>query len=143
MILFSICNALYFMSTIIMWRLLMSKMARFFEEIEQTQATKNAIVANVEVNEIDNLIELGSKGHYPLFFNEWINESIKTDFPHITLHEAKSKVTYHITKLAKHKDLQRKKTAITALNDRERMYFIKCFLKMVEFAIIDNHRDLH
>lgn len=121
----------------------MSKMTRFFEELEQVHAGKKAIVDSKELSEIDNLIELGSKGHYPLFFQEWIHESIRAEFAHITLHEAKSKVTYHLTKLSKHRDLGRKKTAIIAMNKKERVYFIKCFIKMVEFSIIDNHRDLH
>jgi len=118
-------------------------MARFFEELEQVYSGKNPIDSTVEMNEMDNLIELGSRGHYPLFFQEWIHDSIKAEFAHITLHEAKSKVAYHLTKLSKHKDLRRKKTAIIAMNARERSYFIKCFMKMVEFSIIDNHRDLH
>lgn len=94
--------------------------------------------------QLQSLIQLGSSGHYPLFFDDWVKDTLSTkEKRHISYKDAKIKVKSTLKKLEKHKSLERKKIALMSFKDKERQNFIKSFLKMVEFEILDHYKDLH
>jgi hypothetical protein len=92
------------------------------------------------------LIHMGSYGHLPLFHEEWIKEAInskekKTKF--MSYKDAKFKVKTNLEKLEAHRNIERKKTALFQMPNEERNELINAFLKVVEFEVLDNFRELH
>jgi hypothetical protein len=90
---------------------------------------------------IRSLIELGMKGHYPLFEQTWISNLCmekKLRFNH------KEKIiTKNIfDKLSGHRGLERKKVILSSINEEERDIFIKAFFKLVELAIIEGTQSV-
>ena len=100
-------------------------------------AAKNTI-------KLESLIQLGSSGHYPLFFDQCLKECLYSkEKGHISYKDAKIKVKAALKKLEKHKSIERKKIALMSFEEKERQNFIKSFIKMVEFEILDHYKDLH
>jgi len=85
---------------------------------------------------IRSLIELGMKGHYPLFEQTWISGLCmekKLRFNH-----KEKMITKNIfDKLSGHRGLERKKILLSSINEEEREIFVKAFLKLVELAILE------
>ncbi len=91
-------------------------------------------------------IELGRMGHYPLFFQEWIHESVhspKTQLRTSSLPSTKEYVYNVFSELHKHKNIERKKTYLEKLNREERIKFVKSFLYLVEMRSMDKVETLH
>jgi len=88
------------------------------------------------------LIELGTKGFYPLFYDAWVHDAKADERKTLSSHE-KRKAKLIMQKLQKHKSLERKRTLLLSLDDKERNYFVKAFLKMVEGKILDEKPELH
>jgi hypothetical protein len=85
---------------------------------------------------LKSLIKIGTKGFFPLF--EDVCSKKIYDIKSIRMtkkekHEAKKL----LTRLEKHKCLDRKKTIIHSLLDEEKEILIKAFLNLVEGQIID------
>lgn len=79
------------------------------------------------------LIELGAKGHFPLFLDEWIIELREKN---LTKSE-KLKVKKLVTQLSKHKSIERKKTLLFSFEKGDREIFIKAFLQVVEGYLLN------
>lgn len=79
------------------------------------------------------LIELGTRGHFPLFLDEWLN---KVRVKSLSKTEM-LKVKKLISQLSKHKSIERKKTLLFSLQETEREIFIKAFLQVVEGKLLD------
>ena len=79
------------------------------------------------------LIELGKRGHYPLFQNDWLNEVREK---HLSKTD-QNKVKKLINQLSKHKTIERKKTLLFSLDKNEREIFIKAFLQVVEGKLLN------
>ncbi|MFZ4713595.1 MAG: hypothetical protein ACOYL6_07785 [Bacteriovoracaceae bacterium] len=91
-------------------------------------------------------IELGRMGHYPLFFMEWIEESVqspKVQLRTSSLPTTKEYVYKVFSELEKHKNIERKKTYLEKLNKDDRIKFIKSFLYLVELRSLDKVGTLH
>lgn len=98
-----------------------------------------------EAQGLDQLIESGSAGFFPLFFNDWIHESFAdiNEIRPITFSKAAENVHNVYRKIEKYHSLERKKTAIHALENHERRAFVLSFMKMVEYRTLDKLRELH
>jgi hypothetical protein len=94
---------------------------------------------------LDDLLESGGAGFYPLFYQDWIVESVsnRNDVAKMTFTRAAENVHRVYKNLERHCSLERKKTAISALNTEERNEFILSFIKMVEYRTLDRVRELH
>jgi len=95
--------------------------------------------------ELDTLIEAGSFGHFPLFYQSWIRESYINiaDSKKITFSRAAETVHKIFDQIEKHRSIEKKKTAIQAMNEYERQNFVLSFMKMVEYRTLDRLKDLH
>ena len=89
------------------------------------------------------LINIGMSGHYPLFYDAWLNdpEFKEKRFSKITgLERAKAKKLFQ--QVSKHRSLEHKKVALMSMSDEDRKIFIKAFFKMVEGKILDQKPEL-
>ncbi len=99
----------------------------------------------VDAPGLDQLIEAGSSGYFPLFYQDWIHESFadKAVTQKISFSRAAETVHRVYKQIERHHSIERKKTAIQALKDEDRQDFILSFMKMVEFRTLDRIRELH
>lgn len=97
---------------------------------------------NAEKSTMNNFIELAKFGHYPLFFDEWLRHDIN-ERQELTIRNAKTNLNDTFKKLARHRTIAKKKTALISLKDDERQLFIQSFLKMVEFNTLKEVKSLH
>ena len=99
----------------------------------------------VEAPGLDQLIEAGSSGYFPLFYQDWIHESFadKVVVQKISFSRAAETVHRVYKQIERHSSIERKKTAIQALKYEDRKDFILSFMKMVEFRTLDKIRELH
>lgn len=98
-----------------------------------------------EAEGLDQLIEAGSAGFFPLFYQDWILESLsdQKEVKRISFSKAAETVHRVYKQIEKHHSIERKKTAIQALQNDERKDFVLSFMKMVEHRTLDKVRELH
>jgi hypothetical protein len=98
-----------------------------------------------EARGLDQLIEAGSAGFFPLFYPAWIQESFADaqDIRKMSFSRASETVHRIYRQIEAHQSLERKKSAIQALQSAERKDFIVSFMKMVEYRTLDRLRELH
>lgn len=98
-----------------------------------------------EAQGLDQLIEAGSSGFFPLFFQDWIHQSFEDlgEVKNMTFTRAAETVHRVYKQIERHKSLERKKTALGALKKDERTDFVLSFMKMVEYRALDKLRELH
>lgn len=98
-----------------------------------------------EAQGLDQLIEAGSAGYFPLFYQDWIVEScLEVSSPKkLTFSRAAENVHRIYKQIERHSTIEKKKTAIQAMKSEERSEFVQSFLKMVEFRTMDRMRELH
>ena len=94
---------------------------------------------------LDQLIEAGSSGHYPLFYQDWIHESFADEMEakRMSFSRAAENVHRMDRELERHRSIDRKKTAIQALKNEDRKTFVLSFMKMVEYRTLDRMKELH
>ncbi len=94
---------------------------------------------------LDHLIEAGSSGYLPLFYQDWIHESFSdlTECRKMSFSHAAETVHRVYKQIERHHSIERKKTAIQALQNDERKDFVISFMKMVEYRMLDKLRELH
>jgi hypothetical protein len=92
--------------------------------------------------EMKSYIHLASHGHFPLFFKEWLQEGITTPGP-MSFQVANRNVKETFKKLSRHRTEQKKKTALTGLEKKERDIFVKSFIKVVEHSLLKDLKTLH
>lgn len=99
----------------------------------------------VEAQGLDQLIEAGSSGYFPLFYQDWIHESFadRSTVQKMSFSRAAETVHRVYKQIERHSSIERKKTAIQALRDEDRMDFVLSFMKMVEYRALDKIRELH
>ena len=89
------------------------------------------------------MVEMGSKGHFPLFSKKWLDE-YKKIHPKINSNKNTIKVCKEIIKrLGKHRDLEKKRTLLASLDKNQLMIFINEFIKIVEAKILSRKLDIH
>ena len=98
-----------------------------------------------EAEGLDQLIEAGSSGYFPLFYQDWILESCtdQVEVKKMSFSRAAENVHRVYKLIERHHSLDRKKTAIGALKDGERKEFVLSFMKMVEYRALDKVKELH
>ena len=98
-----------------------------------------------EAQGLDQLIEAGSSGYLPLFYQEWITESFadKNEVKRMSFSKAAENVHKIYRQIERHHSIEKKKTAIQALGTSERNEFILSFMKMVEYRALDKLKELH
>jgi hypothetical protein len=98
-----------------------------------------------EAQGLDQLIEAGSTGYLPLFYQEWITESFadKNEVKRMSFSRAAETVHKVYAKIERHHSIERKKTAIQAMKIDERKDFVLSFMKMVEYRTLDRLKELH
>ena len=98
-----------------------------------------------DVKSLNELIEAGSSGYLPLFYQDWIAESFSdsSNMRKISFSRAAETVHKVFEKIERHPTIERKKTAIQAMDTDERKEFILSFMKMVEYRTLDRLRELH
>ena len=98
-----------------------------------------------EAQGLDQLIEAGSSGYFPLFYQVWIHESFADNSVVMRMSFSRAAETVHrvYKQIERHSSLERKKTAIQALKNDERKDFVLSFMKMVEYRTLDRIRELH
>ena len=100
---------------------------------------------NGKDNSFNRLLDLGTKGHFPLFRKSWISE-VTCDGPKRKPSFSKleeTKIKSIITRLSRHKRIDQKVTILMSLKNEDRNLFIKAFLKKVEHKILNNRPELH
>lgn len=90
---------------------------------------------------INSLVELGAKGHFPLFDTTWLSEIFDNTPKKLTGNE-KVQAKKLLKRVSKHRSLERKKTVILSMNETERHLVLKAFFKMVENKILDAKPEL-
>jgi hypothetical protein len=119
---------------------------RYYEKRKDRCLTMQKKSRTEEEISMLRFIELGRMGHYPLFFKEWIQESVhsaKIQFRTSSLPTTKEYVYTVFSELHKHKNIERKKTYLEKLNKEDRIKFIKSFLYLVELRSLDKVETLH
>ncbi len=98
-----------------------------------------------EAEGLDQLIEAGSSGYFPLFYQDWIHESCTDQIEVRKMSFSRAAETVHrvYKSIERHNSLERKKTAIGALKDVDRKDFVLSFMKMVEYRTLDKVKELH
>lgn len=98
-----------------------------------------------EAQGLDQLIEAGSSGYYPLFYQDWILESYSdvAEVKRMSFSRAAETVHRVYKQIERHSSIERKKVAIQALKNDERKDFVLSFIKMVEHRTLDKLRELH
>ena len=98
-----------------------------------------------EAQGLDQLIEAGSSGYFPLFYQDWIHESCRDqiEVKKMSFSRAAENVHRVYKLIERHASLERKKTAIGALKNDERKEFVISFMKMVEYRTLDKVKELH
>jgi hypothetical protein len=98
-----------------------------------------------EAQGLDQLIEAGSAGYLPLFYQDWILESFadKNEARKVSFSRAAETVHRIYRQMECHKTIEKKKTAIQALKNEERIEFVLSFMKMVEYRALDKLKELH
>ena len=91
---------------------------------------------------LKHLIDLGSKGYFPLFHPSWIEEACTQKDVALTDDE-KEIIKNVVHRLQKHRSIDRKKTLIMSLAPRKRQLFIRSFLLKVEDIIKGGSPKLH
>ena len=91
--------------------------------------------------EYKNYIDMATIGHYPLFFSEWLPQSLnkKND---LSFKKAGHNVKHIFKLLERHKTIEKKKTALIGMEKKSREEFIRSFLRVVEHESLKRMNNL-
>lgn len=91
--------------------------------------------------EYKNYLEMAKFGHYPLFFEEWLSETLSQDNP-MPARKATHNVRHVFNLLSRHNTVERKKTALISMDKVSRQEFIRAFFRVVEEDILKENKTL-
>lgn len=86
-------------------------------------------------------LQMAQTGHYPLFFNDWLSESL-TKEESLNYVSATKNIKNVFNNLSKHRTLEKKKTALISMETNERNDFIRSFFKVVEHEALKDLKTL-
>lgn len=92
-------------------------------------------------DEYNNFIQIAQIGHYPLFFNDWLVSSLNQK-QNMTFRKASHNVKHVFNQLARHKTIEKKKTALLGMDKLTREEFIRSFFKVVEHKMLQEVKSL-
>ncbi len=98
--------------------------------------------AQIQAQELNELLKMATLGHLPLFHQDWIRESFREN-KRLSFARASRIVDEGLKKLSRHATYDRKQTALNAFTAEERVTFIQSFFKMVEYKTLDQIKELH
>ena len=78
-----------------------------------------------------NFIKIARTGHYPLFFDQWLSESL-IQKQNLSFKKAGHNVQHTFKQLERHSTIEKKKTALLGMDRISREEFIRSFFKIVE-----------
>ena len=90
---------------------------------------------------LKSLVELGMKGFFPLFHQDWTQELNLSEQKTLTKRE-KKKAKDIMNRLLNHRGIERKKIILISLSPEERTLFMRAFMEMVEGRIMDKSPEL-
>lgn len=90
---------------------------------------------------IKSLITLATRGYYPLFEENWMDEVWQERPKKLTGNE-KAKAKTLFKRLCEHRTIERQRTVFWAMEDEDRLLFKRAFMKMVENKILDQAPEL-
>jgi hypothetical protein len=93
-----------------------------------------------------NYLRIAQTGHYPLFFNDWLSDSLdlndRDNSEKLNIRKASHNVKHVFNQLAKHRTLEKKKTALIGMDKLSREEFIRSFFKVVEHKVLEDVKTL-
>ena len=97
-------------------------------------------LATISVSQVESLLQLGTEGHFPLFFSDWISSSFKEESKtSISLSNARKNLKREFDNLSRHRSIERKKIAICSWDIDRRDDFIHSFIRIVESRYLDTN----
>lgn len=119
------------------------------KEILMTRSFIKFFRKNLDINFL-SLIDLGSKGHYPLFSPEWFHHIFLMNHLFIQeqdifdISEDRREIFEKILIcLSSQNSLDNKKIKFFSFSEKDRVYFTRVFLQLVESKILDQRPYLH
>ena len=107
----------------------------------QSQTTDNTAINTSVKSDYKNYIQMAQIGHYPLFFNDWLQTSLDQK-QNMNFRKASHNVKHVFNQLARHRTLEKKKTALISMDKISREEFIRSFFKVVEHKILEEVKSL-
>ncbi len=86
---------------------------------------------------LDSLLNLGQKGVFPLFFDQWITEVMQTKNLAPSLEDSWQDAEELASKLSLYQNLEKQRTFLMALNPERRKSFIQSFFRLVESRVLE------
>ena len=90
---------------------------------------------------IKSLVDLATRGFYPLFEDNWLEE-VWNDRPKKLTGNEKAKAKTLFKRVCEHRSLERQRTVFWSMKNEERKLFKRAFMKMVENRILDSRPEL-
>lgn len=103
---------------------------------------RSYIQSNVLKKNIYPFLKTGAKGFYPLFYPSWIERFSGHVFNDEEIKNSKQAYNHILSRINKHKNIERKKTILSSLNERELMLFMREFFIMVESEVMEDKPNL-
>ncbi len=97
---------------------------------------------DVFLKDLEYYIELGKRGVYPLFFDEWIKDLDLSQLGKKSYLD-KDLLIEQFKKLSVHSNIDKKKIALSALTKSERDELILSFFKEIDKLIFENEFNSH
>ena len=91
---------------------------------------------------IKHYLHLAQAGHFPLFFEQWIKEDLKLNKP-VSYSTANENVHNTFKMIVHHNTDDKKKIALSSLEQKERQVFLNSFIKLVEHNALKGLKTLH
>ena len=86
---------------------------------------------------MEQLIKMALVGHLPLFESDWISESNIEDQDQKLSRREKNRARKLINKILQHRTIEKQRTVVISLDEKDRALVIKSFMKIVEGKILD------
>jgi hypothetical protein len=95
--------------------------------------------------QLEELIKMGERGHFPLFDQKWIEETHRVQLkPKMrSLKRARHFVKETYDNISRHRGIEKQQVAFLGLPESTKYDFIFCFLTLVESRILDRSLPLH
>ena len=100
----------------------------------------NSMTTN-QTSKYTDYIQIAQTGHYPLFFDDWVFESMSKN-KLTSVVNANKMVKQVFSSLDRHQSTEKKRTALLGMDKHEREEFIRSFFKVVEHELLKDLKSL-
>lgn len=94
------------------------------------------------VTPLDYYLSLGGSGQFPLFYKDWFG-NINLTQENYKLKNGTKILNKYFKKISKYRTLDKKKTAISAMNECDREEFLNTFFYVLEEKILNSEYKYH